>query len=245
MGSFIIRRNEHYEAWGRLAQAIRQDRPADLHSADALAALPAERMRHYIESFYDTGKRYAQEIVETLDLSHARQMLDVGGGPGIYSIVFAQHQPALRAIVLDLQPTLAFTAEIIARHGMANRISLRPGNYLHDDFGRGYDILLLSNVLNTQGPEIGRVLLRKAFDALTPSGQLVVHGVMPADDRISPPEPALYQVQMFLQYPAGDAYPAEEVLKWVKEVGFIEPSITRFAPPNYRSIVTGRKPVDG
>ena len=243
MGAFVVRRAEHYKAWGQLAQAIRQDRPVDLHSADALDRLPAERMRYYIESFYDTGKQSAEEIVEKLDLTHARQMLDVAGGPGIYSIIFAQHQPALRAIVFDLQPTLSFTEEIIARHGMATQVSVRPGNYLYDKFGRGYDILLFSNVLNMQGPKIGQMLLLKAFHALAPSGQLVVHGVMPTADRVSPPEPALYQVQMFLQYPEGDAHPAEDVFAWAKEAGFIDLSITRFAPPNYRCLVTGRKPV--
>jgi hypothetical protein len=40
MGDFIAGGTEHYEAWGRLAQAIREDRPVNLHSGEALPTLP-------------------------------------------------------------------------------------------------------------------------------------------------------------------------------------------------------------
>jgi 3-hydroxy-5-methyl-1-naphthoate 3-O-methyltransferase len=241
MGSFVTRQAENYEAWGRLAKAVREDRPVDLHSADALDSLPAERIRQYIEALYDTGKRSAEAIADKLDLTHARHLLDVAGGSGIYSIVLAQRQPALKATVFDVQPTLAFTKEIISRHGIADRISLRSGNYLHDDFGSGYDLLLLSNVLSTQGPRVGRMLLQKAFNALAPGGQLIVHGSMPNPDGVSPPEAALRQVLLFLMYPEGDAYPAEVICEWAKEAGFIDLDVTRFPPPSHRSLLTGRK----
>jgi cyclopropane fatty-acyl-phospholipid synthase-like methyltransferase len=242
MGSFAVRHAENYRAWGELAQAIRQDGPVDLHLADALEELPAERSQNYIHSLYDTGKRSAEAIAEKLDLSRARRMLDVGGGSGIYSIVLAQRHPALRPIVFDIPTTLSITKEVIARYGMEDRVSVRAGDFLHNDFGVGYDIVLLSNVLNMQGPKIIRLLLRKAFDALAPGGRLIINGSMPNADRVSPSEPALRQVLMFLMYPEGDAHPAEEVRDWAGKVGFIDLDIIRFPPPNYRCLVTGHRP---
>jgi 3-hydroxy-5-methyl-1-naphthoate 3-O-methyltransferase len=241
MGSFVTRQVENYEAWNRLAQAVREDGPVDLHSADALGELPAERIRQYIEALYDTGKRSAEEIADNVDLSRARRMLDVAGGSGIYSIIFAQRQPGLKSTVFDLPATVTFTSEIIARHGMTDQVSVRPGNYLYDDFGGGYDLLLLSNVLSTQGPQVGRQLLHKAFKALAQGGQLIVHGSMPNADRVSPPDAALRQVLLFLMYPEGDAYPAEVICEWAKEAGFVDLDVTRFPPPSHRSLVTARK----
>ena len=241
MGHFINHGAENYAAWGRLSQAIRDDRPADPHAAETLATLPPERVRLYVEGLYDLGKQAAEAIAARVDLAHARRMLDVAGGSGIYAITLAQRQPALHAVVFDLPPVLAVTQEIIARHGMAERVSVSPGNYHHDEFGGGYDVVLFSNVFQTQGPQTGRMLLRKAFSALTPGGQLLVHGAMPNPDRVSPPEPALTQVHMFLLYPDGDAHPAEDICAWAQEAGFVDLQVTRFPPPRFRSLVTGRK----
>ena len=242
MGHFITHAAENYAAWGRLSQAIREDRPAEPHSAEALATLPPERVRQYIESLYDLGKQAAEAIADRVDLTHARRLLDVAGGSGIYAISLAQRQPALRAVVFDLPPVLAVTQEIIARHGMAERVSVRPGNYHHDEFGSGYDVILFSHVFQTQGPETGRMLLHKAFGALRPGGLLLVHGAMPNLDRVSPPEPALTQVHMFLVYPEGDAHPAEDISAWTQEAGFVDVHVARFPPPRFRSLLTARKP---
>jgi hypothetical protein len=149
MGNFIGSGAEHYDAWGRLIQAIREDRPMNPHGAEVLHMLPVERLRRYVESLYDLGKRNAAAIAERVDLSHTRRMLDVAGGSAIYSIIFAQRQANLRATVFELPPLCrlprkllrattcrlksAFTPAIIARTILARstssyscRITYRP-----------------------------------------------------------------------------------------------------------------------
>lgn len=243
MGNFISFGLEHYEAWGRLTQAIREDRPLNPHSAEALHTLPPERLRGYVEGLYDLGKHQAVMIADLVDLAHTRQMLDVAGGSGIYAITFAQRQPQLRATVFDLPPIIPFTQTIIAQHGMESQVIARPGNYMHDELGTGFDLILLSNVLQTEGPKMCQMLLRKAFDALAPGGQLLVHGVMPHPDRVSPPQPALFQLQMLLSFPEGDTYPAEEIYAWSAAAGFDALDIKRLPAPAFSSLVYGRKPV--
>jgi hypothetical protein len=86
------------------------------------------------------------------------------------------------------------------------------------------------------------MLLGKVFNALAPGGQLVIHGVMPDPDRVTPPQPALFQVQMLLSFPEGDAYPAEEICSWAAEVGFVDLTATRLPAPAFTSLILGRKP---
>jgi hypothetical protein len=169
-------------------------------------------------------------------------MLDVAGGSGIYSITFAQRQAGLQATVFELPPIVPLTQEIIARHYMQERVSLRPGNYFQDDFGQGYDLALLSHNLQTEGPTTCQMILHKVFTALRPAGQLVIHGVMPNPDRVSPPQPALFQLQMLLSFPEGDAHPAEDICAWAAEAGFVELAVARLPPPAFTTVVTGRKP---
>ncbi|MBI3325615.1 MAG: hypothetical protein HYZ81_02780 [Nitrospinae bacterium] len=212
MGHFITLGSEQYEAWGRLIQAIREDGPVNPHSADALGTLPPERIQRYVEGLYDLGKRYGVAIADRVDLTHARQMLDVAGGSGIYSII------------------------------MAGQVSVRSCNYYRDDLGSGYDVVLLSNSLQTEGPQTCQMLLRKAFNGLVPGGQLFIHGVMPNSDRVSPPQPALFQMQMLLAFPEGDAYPAEEVCAWTQGAGFADLSVTPLPSPAFSTLITARKP---
>jgi hypothetical protein len=242
MGNFIRGGTEHYEAWGGLVRAIQEDRPVNPHSVEALPTLPPERLRGYVERLYDLGKRNAVAIADRVDLAHVQQMLDVAGGSGIYSITFAQRQPTLRAVVFDLPPIVSFTQEIVARYGMQERVTVCPGNYFHDDFTEGNDLVLLSNTLQTEGVKTCRMMLGKVFKALAPGGQLVIHGVMPNPDRATPPQPALFQLQMLLSFPEGDAYPAEEICTWAREAGFLDLTVTRLPAPAFTSLVTGRKP---
>ena len=242
MDDFIAGGTEHYEAWERLTQAIREDRPVNSHSAEALPTLPPERIRNYIRSLYDLGKGQAVAIAERVDLAPVQTMLDIAGGSGIYSITFAQRQPALRATVFDLPPVIPFTQEIIAQHGMQERVTPCPGNYFQDDFAGGNDLILLSNTSQTEGVDTCRMLLGKVFKALAPGGQLVIYGIMLYPDRVTPPEPALFQLQMLLSFPDADTYPAEHICTWATEMGFVELQVTSLPSPAFSSLITGRKP---
>ena len=243
MGNFIQAGAEQYEAWGHLVQAIQQDRPVRPHSAEALPSLPADRIRGYVARLYELGKHNAVAIADRVDLGDVQQMLDVAGGSGIYSITFAQRQPSLRAVVFDLPPIIPFAQEIIADHGMQERVTAHPGNYFLDEFADGNDLVLLSNSLQTEGGTTCRMLLGKVFKALVPGGQLVIHGVMPNADRVTPPQPALFPLQMLLSFPEGDAHPAEDICTWAAEAGFEELTVTRLAAPAFTSLILGRKPL--
>ena len=87
-------------------------------------------------------------FLAAVDLTGRRSLVDVGGGPGTYSILSCQRYPQLRATVFDVPKTIAITREVITQHGMAERIGVREGSWETDDFGRGYDVALLSNVLH-------------------------------------------------------------------------------------------------
>jgi hypothetical protein len=53
---------------------------------------------------------------------------------------------------------------------------LQPGNYVRHNFADGYDLDSRPNAQQTAGVKSFQVLLGKAFKALTPGRQLVLHG---------------------------------------------------------------------
>ena len=61
-------------------------------------------------------------LAETLDLSGATCLLDVGGGDGTNAMNLVQKQPRLQAIVFDSASVCRLAAEKIAAAGLAARV---------------------------------------------------------------------------------------------------------------------------
>ena len=153
-----------FRPWSSLAEVIRDGSPV----ADGFdqIARGGDYTRNIILDALGPGR----EIVDALDLAGRRRMLDVGGGPGTYSILLAERYPELTAEVFDLPPVLEIARELIEQFGASDRVRTREGNYLTDDWGSGHDVILMSNILHQESPESCTALLRKAHAALADAG---------------------------------------------------------------------------
>jgi hypothetical protein len=242
VGNMIKQTSDRYAAWGKMPEAIKADKPVlPLTGAELFNASP-EVLDNYVHGLFELGKGLAQRISGLVDLNGCRSLLDVAGGSGVYSIILCRQFPHLKATVFDLPPILQRTRQIISREGMADRIDVREGNYFTDDFGAGIDAVLLSNMLQTEGRQTGRMVLQKAFAALNPGGMILIHGIMPNPDRVTPLQPVLFSLFMMLVFPEGEAYPAEEIIGWLQEIGFVEGRKLTLPPPAFTSLVIARKP---
>src|SRR5258706_4082934 len=100
------------------------------------------------------------------------------GGWGIYAAESARATPELKAPLFDLPPTIEAAHEILTAEGLEDRVVYRTGDYRSDPFPGPVDAVLLSNLLQTESEEVGRLILSKAREALRPGGTLLVHGVI-------------------------------------------------------------------
>lgn len=242
VGNMIKQAADRYAAWEKMPDAIRADKPVFPLTGAKLSDAPPEVLDNYVHGLFDLGKGLAQRIGSLVDLSNCRSLLDVAGGSGVYSIILCRQFPQLKATVFELPPILQRTRQIIAREEMADRVSVREGNYFTDDFGSGFDAILLSNMLQTEGRQTCHMVLKKALAALNPGGKILIHGIMPNADRVSPPLPVIFSVFMMLVFPEGEAYSAEEIISWLHETGFIEGQKLALPPPAFSSLVVARKP---
>jgi cyclopropane fatty-acyl-phospholipid synthase-like methyltransferase len=183
-------------------------------------------------------------LAESLDLSDKRQLLDCGGGVGTYSIFLARRYPHLRAIVFDLPETVRLAEEVIAEFGLTDRIATRAGNYFVDDLGEGHDVVLLSAVLHSMGPDGCRLLLAKCHRSLVSGGWLVVHEGLIDPDGTSPAQAALFSLNMLVNTEEGRSYSGQEIMAFMRDAGFV-PRETRPLPSasgGATSLVIGEKP---
>jgi 2-polyprenyl-3-methyl-5-hydroxy-6-metoxy-1,4-benzoquinol methylase len=149
-----------------------------------------------------------------------RKILDIAAGHGLFGIAFAKDNPACRVVAQDWPAVLEVTRENAERHGVANRITLLPGNVMDVDLGAGYDLVLIPNLMHHFDRQTNITLLKKVRAALQPGGLAATVEFAPNDDRISPSSQAAFALFMLATTPAGDAYTVNEMGAMYEAAGY-------------------------
>jgi SAM-dependent methyltransferase len=125
------------------------------------------------------ARNRAPFVVEALGTEGVRRILDLGGGPAIYSIAFARASSEVQCEILDLPAVVPLTREYLTEAGLSSRISVRTGDMLAEDLGSGWDLIMLNAICHMFSEEQNRGLFRRARRALAPKGRLAVQVAVP------------------------------------------------------------------
>lgn len=147
-------------------------------------------------------------------------MLDIAAGHGIYGILVAKSNPEAHIVQLDWPNVLEVARENAAKFGVADRIAYIEGSAFMEDYGSGYDLVLLTNFLHHFDAPTIETLLRKVHAALKPGGRAMTVEFVPNDDRITPPQAAGFALIMLQSTDAGDAYTFAELDQMLRNAGF-------------------------
>jgi ubiquinone/menaquinone biosynthesis C-methylase UbiE len=162
-----------------------------------------------------------EHLVEHLDLSGARKLLDCGGGDAVNSIALAEANPHLTAAVFEIPATEAIAQKKIAEAGLSDRVSVLAGDMFADPFPSGFDTIMFAHQLVIWTLEENTFLLRKAYEALPEGGRLVIFNSMSNDEGDGPVVAALDSVY-FAALPAegGMIYSWQQHENCLREAGF-------------------------
>ena len=240
MATWVSLIGDWSRTFGGLAESVRSGEPAELPE-EHLGSSP-EYTRRFILGMHDYAIGPGRELAGHLDLSGRRRLLDVGGGAGTYSILVAEANRDLECVVFDLPEVVETAREVVAGHGLQERVSTVPGDYHSDDFPSGFDAVLVSNVLHQEDWGSCLAILDKARVALEPGGLLVVQAMFLNERGDGPLWPALHNLLMLLVYRGGRAYSVEETFRMIGEAGFIDAEAHRMSPFNAGSFVTAVRP---
>jgi SAM-dependent methyltransferase len=228
------------ERFPKLAECVRSGEPVEDPSLH-LGGDP-DFTRDFIMGMHDYARLRGSEVIRFLDLSDARRLIDVGGGPGTYAILFAKAWPDLEVTVFDLPEVVKIAQENSRAAGVGDQVHIMAGSYLENDLGEGYDVAFLSDVLHQEDPDAAAAVLRGAYRALRPGGRLVVQGMFLNEDRASPRWPVLASLIMLVIYGQGRIYSAGETMRMVEEAGFRGPELVRMSLLNVNSLVLADRP---
>ena len=229
-----------YPAWGDLASLVRSGRPP--MPPETILGDDKDKTRAFVYAMHERARGIGSVLPHLIDVKGRRRLLDVGGGPGTYSVCMVEQTPGLTATVLDVPGVLDVTRELVDASGYADRVTLMPGDYLKTPFGSGYDLALLSGMMHRETPDSCRLLLRKAHAALDPGGLVIVSDVFFDDDsKTTPPFAVYFALNMMLTSAEGSAHARTEMARWMGEVGFVDVQTNELPKPNPHTLVLGTK----
>lgn len=172
----------------------------------------------------------------------ARNMLDIGGSHGYFSVSLCRKHADLQSVILDLPDAVKQAAPILAEEKMGVRVTHRPGNALTDELGeKSVDIVLMSQLVHHFTDEQNRALMKKIARALRPAGVCV----MLESIRLKKPghggQTAALLDLYFAMVSESGTWPMETMQDWLQSAGLkpIKPIWLRTMPGG--ALVTGRK----
>ncbi|MEJ2852618.1 MULTISPECIES: class I SAM-dependent methyltransferase [unclassified Saccharothrix] len=227
-----------FESWDGLEDSIRTGTPAlDFYGwlSDRPEAL--QRFQRMLSGHADS---IAPEVATHVPVGAT--LLDVGGGHAKYAIRLCTAHPDLRATVIDLPEALAVGAEAVAAAGLADRVTLRPGDYDDLDLGTDFDTVLLFNVVHGRTAPANRVLLDRVAAALRPGGSVVLleHDEH-SEDRASDAFARVFSLNLF-HGQGGQVYPASEITSWLTAAGLTDPTTHPLRTSPGQSLIMARRP---
>jgi SAM-dependent methyltransferase len=241
LGNLLRREAAFYARWSHLAEAVRTGRRPEPSRAMENAH---DWVRGFTYALYDWARLAAPAVADALNLADdvPWRVLDVGGGHGGYSIALARRYPHLRATLFDLPSVVEVAREIIGATDVADRISLRAGDFLVDDLGRDYDLALVFGVLVSEPAERRVALLRRVHQALKPGGLLVVREMIANDDGLGPAEALLFDLQMLLSTESGGVLRSSVLMAEICAAGYADVEIRPLSPPGLSAMWLARRP---
>ena len=242
MGDWVNLWATWYRRWADLETTVRTGRPIQ-DAAEHLGG-DATYTRTFILAMHQYARGRGKEMIDRVNLAGRTRLLDVGGGPGTYSMLLARKNPMLSAVVFDLPGVVSIARELIEASGLSDRVTVQAGDYTKDTLGSGaYDVVLLSNMLNQDDADACRCVLRKAHDALAPGGLLIVQAMFLNPAKDGPLFPALQSLLLSLLYEHGRAYSLDETVELVSQTGFVDVQPKRMSLLNAESLILASKPV--
>ncbi|MGH9324425.1 MAG: methyltransferase [Vicinamibacteria bacterium] len=223
-----------FEEWdwvSRYGEFLRTGNPIRIHQT-----MSEDGWGVYQRGMRSLASFWAPEVARRTPIpAGARDLLDIGGAHGYYSVALCRRHPAVRATILDLPQAVVHARKILDAEEMDGRITLRAGNALSDELGiESWDVVFAAQLVHHFDEKNNRDLVTRVARSLRPGGFFVVQ------EMIRPSSPgrdsrdragALLDFYFAATSDAG-TWSIEEIAGWQREAGLVprKPQWLRCSP---------------
>lgn len=206
--------------WARLPDAVKTGQPTAQETTDQPESPFFEKL---VPAIAALSFPVAQMIAERLGIANAGAVswLDVGGGSGVWSVVWLKANPKATAFQLDWAGVNRVAKGFVGQFGVIDRFNTIDGDFHQVDFGAGkYDYAIYGHIAHQETPEDNVQIFRKFRRAVKPGGTLVINDFVLDDDRNGHPFAMLFASQMLLGTKGGFTWRQSDYRKWLTDAGF-------------------------
>lgn len=185
------------------------------------AAKQEEEMRAFIGAMHTIAARLAPAIAAAVNPGTARNLLDVGGASGTYTLAFLLTSPRMKATLFDKPDVIEMARQRLEEAGVLARVTLVGGDFYRDELPAGHDLVFVSAIIHQNSPEQNIDLYSKILRALKSGGRIVIRDHVMEPDRTRPRDGAIFAVNMLVGTSGGNTYTYEEIRSGLSQAGFV------------------------
>ena len=227
-------------SWLNLTNVVQTGKPALAVNQEATGSPFFEG---FVEGLFPPSYPATQALAKALNLSHTQHpvaVLDLAAGSGVWGIGLAHASPQVQVTAIDWAQVIPVTQRIAVQHGVQDRFRFVAGDLLAVEFGNGYQVATLGQILHSEGEVRSRQLLAKVFDALAPGGVIAIAEWIANPDHSGPLNAMIFAVNMLVHTDEGDTFSAEEMGEWLHAAGFTD--VRTVAAPGPSPLLLATKP---
>jgi len=199
-----------YQHWSHLLDCVKTGKP-----------IRSRRdYNRFLAGMHYHGIEKAKRIAQLISLYHPKSMLDLGAGPGTYSIAFLKKYPELTSTLIDFTEAIEWAKRIGKATGVLNRMKFIEGDLFQVNYGNGYDLVILSNILHIYSPGDNIKILKKVRNCLAKHGKIVIHDIILHHNKVTPLSATLFGLNMLIHTEQGRSYTKKEISSWLHSSGF-------------------------
>jgi SAM-dependent methyltransferase len=168
------------------------------------------------------SKSVAAGVIEKIQPFGFHHILDVGGGPGTWTIAFLRAVPEAKATLFDLPVVLPIAEQQFAEAGLTDRVTLVGGDFYNDTLPEGADLAWLGAICHQNSRQQNRDLFAKVHKALADDGIVIIRDMVMDPSHTSPVGGALFAINMLVSTKGGGTYTFDEYREDLCATGFTE-----------------------
>lgn len=224
-----------YRFWGSLTDGLRTGQPQNevKTGGDFFGTLYSDpqRLEGFLKAMTGLSIGAGRGIAKKFPWKNYKTFADVGCAQGGVAVEIALAHKHLSGLGVDL-PVVGPVFEAYAlSKGVAQRLKFHPGNFFKDALPN-VDVIIMGHILHDWNLDEKLMLLRKAYEALSPNGAVIIHEALIDDTRKENAFGLLMSLNMLIETHGGFDFTGADCRKWMKEVGFKKTKVERLAGPD-------------
>lgn len=226
-----------WQTWSKLTEIVKKGRI----KRKVIPKRKGKDLEAFIGGMHCLGVLHADRIVKIIDPKGYKNLIDVGGASGTYTIAFLKANPEMKATLFDLPPVIKLAKKRIKEAGLLKRVKFVGGDFYKDNLPKGYDLAYLSAIIHQNSLDENKALYKKVFTSLIPGGHIIIRDHVMDESRTIPADGALFAVNMLVGTSGGSTYTFNEIKEGLEYAGFT--NVTLINKEGMFSLVSALKPI--